>query len=156
MQKLQAMSRRLPEFRYVTTAVQYHHGCCNQASNYRGRKAPFIAEDLLNFIQKEAVDTQSLELRPNAVIYNNVMQAWAVSGLPQAPDKMDELLETMRKEGIVPDEVTYNILLRYWANRGAVDEIEAILKTERRRKDWLLVGRALSTGSLLLCKSGKH
>ena len=55
------------------------------------------------------------------------MQAWAVSGLPQAPDKMDALLETMRKEGIDPTEVTYNILLRYWA-KGAVEKIEAILR----------------------------
>jgi pentatricopeptide repeat protein len=72
---------------------------------------------------------KSTVLRPNVFTYNNVMQAWAVSGLPEAPDKMEALLQMIHQEGIVPDGATYTILLRYWGGKGEVDRIETILAT---------------------------
>jgi pentatricopeptide repeat protein len=57
------------------------------------------------------------------------MQAWATSGSPQAPEKINAILEEMRKNGIAPDVAAYNILLRYWCSKGAVDKFEAILET---------------------------
>ena len=127
LQKLQAMSRTLPEFRYNIVAVNLIMDVAIKQAH--PKKAPFIAEEMLNFVRKEAAETRNMQLRPDAFIYNNVMQAWAVSGLPQAPDKMDAFLQTMRQEEIAPDEVTYNILLRYWATKGAVEKVESILDT---------------------------
>lgn len=130
VQKLQTMSRTLPEFRYDIVAVNIIMDVVIKQAP--PKRAPFIAEDLLDFVQKEAAEMQSVELRPNVFTYNNVMQAWAVSGLPQAPEKINSLLQAMRKKGIAPDEVTYNILLRYWATLGAVNKVEPILETMKK------------------------
>jgi len=127
VQKLQTMSRTLPEFNYNIVGVGIIMDVLiKQAPT---KKAPFIAEELLNFVRKEAAEMKNVELRPNVFIYNNLLQAWAVSGLPEAPDKFDGLLQTMHQEGVPPNELTYNILLRYWCTKFAVDKIDSILET---------------------------
>jgi hypothetical protein len=35
--------------------------------------------------------------------WNNLMKFWACSGLPEAPEKMEGLVEYMRKECVDPD-----------------------------------------------------
>jgi len=126
VKRLQTMSRTLPEFCYNIVAVNIIMEVVIKQAPVE--KAPFVAEELLNFVRKEATEMKSMELRPNVYTYNNVMQAWAVSGLPEAPDKMEALLQMMHQEGIVPDEVTYTILLRYWANKGASAKLEEMLE----------------------------
>ena len=125
VQKLQTMSKKLPEFRYdIATVAIIMDALIQRAPRYR---APLDAEKLLTFVWKEAAATTKPDFCPNEFIYNNVIQAWAVSGVPQASEKMNALLHTMRQEGIVPTEVTYNILLRDWANKGAVDKLKETL-----------------------------
>jgi len=131
VQKLQAMSRTLPEFRYDIVILNIIMEVMIKQTP--PQKVPFVAEDLLNFIRKEAADTKTVELRPNVFTYNRVMQAWAVSGLPQASEKIDSLLGMMRREEIVPDMVTFSNLLRYWGGRGQVDKIETLLDTMKNK-----------------------
>jgi len=131
-QKLQAVSRKRPDFRFDKATIAIIMSVVIKQAH--PRKAPFVVEDLLNFLQREAAEKKRLELQPNAFIYNNVIHAWAVSGLPQAPDKMNSLIQNMRQERTALDSATYNILLRYWAGKGSVEMIEAILDTMKKER----------------------
>jgi len=124
--KLQAMSRMHAEFRYDIVAFNTIMDVAMKQAP--PEKAPFVAEDLLKLLRKHASETQNEELRPNVFTYNNIMQAWAVSGLPESAVSMDIFLHAMRQEVVVPTAVTYNILLRYWADKSAVDRMEAVLE----------------------------
>ena len=124
VRRLQTMSNELPEFRLdLDTLAMIMDGAIKPGPP---EKSPFRAEDLLTFLRE---DESLNELRPKADIYNKVIQAWAVSGLPEAPRKMEALLKTMGEERIITNEETYMILLRYWAKRARVDKVEAILET---------------------------
>ena len=113
--KLQKMSSMLLEFRYNIELVNMiMEVAMNQAPP---RKAPLIAEEMYRHAQKEAFDWYNAELQPNVLTYNYVLQAWAVSGLSEAPAKMDALLQHMREEGVEPDATTNSILQKLKTQR---------------------------------------
>ena len=45
--------------------------------------------------------------------WNQFMQFWATSGLPEAHDKMEALLQGMADDGITPDVVTWSIFAKH-------------------------------------------
>jgi pentatricopeptide repeat protein len=130
--KLQVVSRKRPDYRYDSATIAIIMFVV--IKQLHPRRAPFVVEDMLKFLKHEAIEKKRSELQPNAFIYNNVLQAWAVSGLPQVPGKMNSLIQSMRQERIALDTVTYNIVLRYWANQGAVDTIEFILEAMKKER----------------------
>ena len=76
-------------------------------------------------------------IKLNAIIFNQVLKAWADSSLPEAPDKMELLLQKMRTEGVDPDLFSYAIMLRFYGSfykkEGAVVKTEAILETMKQQ-----------------------
>jgi len=144
IQKLQKMLQELPGFRYnITTAGIIMEVLIKQE---HPRNAPLVAEQLLDFIQKEAVALKNTDLLPNVVIYSQLLKAWTDSGLPQTPQRIDEILRRMREQGIRPNVVKYNILLRYWAGKGSMERIEAIMqdmKNEAVKPNLLTLSQAI-------------
>jgi len=127
LQKLQTMSSLLPEFRFTSVTV----GIIMDAliKHIHPTKAPFPAEELLNFTRQEAARTKNIELRPDVILYSIVLRAWAVSGLPEAPKRVDALLESMRREGVALDIITYTIVLRFWAGQNNLPKVEGLLES---------------------------
>lgn len=124
MQKLTNMSKQYPAFRYnVFTISVIMDVAIKQAPH--PTMAPAIAEELLQFTKNEAARTQDVDLRPNLFLYNQVLQAWAASGLPAASERISHLVEEMGEKDIV----SYTILLRFWAERGLVNKVGATLDT---------------------------
>ena len=127
VKKLGAMANQLPGLRYHPSTI----GVLMDAviMNEHPRKAPFAAEEFLDFVRNEAAKTRNADLQLNAYVYSQVLHAWSKSFSPDAVDKMGALVQTMQNEGIAPTEVTFNIILRSLGRQGAVDKIEAILET---------------------------
>jgi pentatricopeptide repeat protein len=131
VQKLQTMSTLLPEFTYdIATIGMIMHVVIKQA---HPSKAPLVAEGLLEFVRNEAAAVtqkpKHLHLAPDAVTYGLILNAWAASMLPEAPHRMEALMDDMRSRGIAPNIVSYNILLRFWGGKGNVNKIEATVET---------------------------
>ena len=110
LQKLKNMSIHTPEFRYNTVTFGVILGVAiKQAPS--PKDAPRIADELLEHIKQEASRTNRKELKPNLVIYSQILHCWAKSGLPETGARLDAIFQCMRAEGLAPDTVAYTILL---------------------------------------------
>jgi hypothetical protein len=127
LQRLQSMKKVLPEFQYDILIVSIILDVT--LSRVARSKAPLVAEKMLKFVEEEASTRSDSSMRPNIYIYSQLLQAYAVSNLPQAAERMEDIVQKMRKEGISPTHIVYNILLRFWAGKGDTDQIDRILKT---------------------------
>jgi pentatricopeptide repeat protein len=133
-QKLQSMSARLPEFRYDTTTLgMILNVAIHEQQQQDPTKAPAVAEQLLDDMMKHKQQLQSFTLKLDAVLFTQVIKAWADSRLPEAPDRMELLLQRMWTEGVAPDLVSYTILVRVYANMGAVKKMEAVLESMKQQ-----------------------
>jgi pentatricopeptide repeat protein len=54
-----------------------------------------------------------------------------MSGLPEAPQRMDAVWKQMREQRVPANIITYNILLRFWCKQGRLDRIENMISTIR-------------------------
>ena len=135
LQKLQNMSALLPEYRYniVTVSMIMQVGIQQAPPN----NAPLVAERLLQFIETKATQmdndgdkSNGWDLKPDVYMYNMILNAWAKSKLPEAPQRMEALLTDMHRHGIAPNSVSYSILVRFWSGKeGDLDKLEEILGT---------------------------
>jgi pentatricopeptide repeat protein len=86
-------------------------------------------EDLLRQMKSEGVE-------PDVISWTQLMQAWAMSGLREAPSKMEELLERIKSQGIVePDVVMWTLVVKAWACSslpGTADKIESLLQRMKK------------------------
>lgn len=57
-----------------------------------------------------------------------------MSGLPEAPQRMDAVWKQMREQRAPVNIITYNILLRFWCKQGRLDRIENMITTIRDSK----------------------
>lgn len=94
---------------------------------------PILAQQMLEFVRNEHFRTQSPYLQPNAYLYTQIIQAWAISGHPDAEQSIQSLYRTMttttittstHTQSIQPTLVTYNILLRFYAQQKNIAEME--------------------------------
>ena len=133
LDKLRYMSTTLPKFRFINivTIGKILDVMIKQA---HPRMAPFVAQDLLESARTMADELDKPELLPNTFVHNIVLQTWAVSGLPQAPHRMDGILEKMRSEGFAPDPMTYNILVQFWTSLGIVNRVEGLLLSMKEER----------------------
>ncbi|KAL7562038.1 hypothetical protein ACA910_011081 [Epithemia clementina (nom. ined.)] len=80
-------------------------------------------------------------VRPDTVIFNAAIAAWASSGDPQCGTKADEILRQMQElhndvyHDCQPDVVTYNSVLSAWSRSG---HINAAVQAERILKEMIL------------------
>eukprot|EP00522_Entomoneis_paludosa_P006204 CAMPEP_0172446014 /NCGR_PEP_ID=MMETSP1065-20121228/5721_1 /TAXON_ID=265537 /ORGANISM="Amphiprora paludosa, Strain CCMP125" /LENGTH=669 /DNA_ID=CAMNT_0013197031 /DNA_START=295 /DNA_END=2304 /DNA_ORIENTATION=+ len=103
------------------------------------RRAQAILDRLLTET-KQPGDEDAV--RPDNVIFNAVIDAWASSGDPQCGSKAVELLRQMKDldEGLycdncAPDVVTYNSVLSAWSRSG---HINSAVQAERILKEMIL------------------
>jgi Pentacotripeptide-repeat region of PRORP len=127
IKKLQTMSTLVQGFRYnIKTISMIMHVVIKQADR---KKAPFVAESMLKFIKAEATKMNNLHLMPSSYSYNMILNAWAESKLPEASQRMEGILEEMRRQKLTLGTVSYNVLLRFWSGKGAIEKVEEIIGT---------------------------
>jgi pentatricopeptide repeat protein len=92
-----------------------------------------VAERLLDWAIENALD--SPRIRPNVVSFSSMMNAWVKSWRPEAPEKVEKLLDDMKRLhmehpawGVIPNQVTYATAIDAWAKVGRVDRAEGLLK----------------------------
>jgi pentatricopeptide repeat protein len=138
LQKLQNMSALLPEhFRYsIETMNIIMHALIRKEPPHR---APFVAEKLFDFIAADyaaRVEHGDTAMRPTSYTYNMVLQAWSESGLPDAPVKMEQILNAVHKENcsteIRSDDhaksfVCYKVCLLFWCKLKNIEKIDATM-----------------------------
>jgi hypothetical protein len=97
------------------------------------RRAPFIVEDMLNTILDANTDHR---FQPSLLrhLFNENMQAWAVSGATDAKTRINGLIDRMRKFDIKLDTLSYNILLRFYTGKKLYAEIENTLQVMKIKK----------------------
>jgi pentatricopeptide repeat protein len=144
--ELRQMNRILPAFQYDAHIMGIVLDVIVKTSE--PSKAPILAERFLKATQEEATKRRNKRLQPNAVWYSLLAQAWVISGLPEAPQKIEALIQTWpssldnnnnrhinntfeQRSNLVP----YNILLRLWASRGSVHQMERTL-TQIQERGW--------------------
>lgn len=74
------------------------------------------------------------KVRPDTVVWNVVLHAWATSGDPQAGSKARELLQEMKNLGFQPDTVSYNTVVSAISHSGhihAASQAEGMLQQMR-------------------------
>jgi pentatricopeptide repeat protein len=83
-------------------------------------EAPLIAESLL---------LQSFAPINTVHMSTQLLQAWALSGRREAGSKMMDILKfTMIEKNIIPNQVSFGIVLRYWGRHGAIGPMEHTIK----------------------------
>ena len=104
-----------------------------------GAEAAKRAQAILDrLLMKSKQQNDEDAVKPDTVIFNAVIGAWASSGDPQCGSKAVELLRQMKDldqglycENCQPDVVTYNSILSAWSRSGhmnAATQAEKILK----------------------------
>jgi pentatricopeptide repeat protein len=125
--RLLTMAQILPEFQLdnVTVAILF-----DAMLHFRPPlEKPHFAEHFLNDLwDKWRRNPQPALPRPDRNVYALVLLAWSNSKLPVAGEKIENLIGDMRTENVAFDEITYNIFMRYFAERGEQGKVESILE----------------------------
>ena len=77
-------------------------------------KAAQFAERMLEQMHQESRLNHRVE--PDLVTYNSVINAWSKSGLRDAGEKSQVLLQRMEELGLKPDTISFNAAISAWAN----------------------------------------
>ena len=106
-------------------------------------RAQFILKRMNEF--RKQIESQengseyAKELRPDSVVYNSVIDAWARSKNPIAATRAEELLfemeELQRMGGISPDTITYNSVINCHATSGHVNAAKAAERVMKKMED---------------------
>jgi pentatricopeptide repeat protein len=129
LRKLQQLSKKLPELGCdrVTYGI-IMDGIMHTAPP---ESAPQRMEKILQYLISKA--NMHPHLQPNAISFNQVLEAWAQSGSSDAESKMRDLVTMMHTRNVEPSTATYNILLRFWSDQRNMDEIDKILENMKRQ-----------------------
>jgi hypothetical protein len=107
-----------------------------------GAEAAQKAQNILDSLLMESKQGDEDAIRPDTVIFNAVIDAWASSGDPQCGSKAVGLLRQMRDldkglycDNCQPDVVTYNSVLSAWSRSG---DLNAAVQAERILKDMIV------------------
>jgi hypothetical protein len=137
--KLQTMSSTLPDtFRYDITTMTIIMQAIVQVEP--PSNAPIVAERLLDFIQIQSKLDDNDALKPDVHVYCLVLQAWSESGLSNASQKMEQIMDHIQHvysqyNPSMVEEISlvpYKIWIRYWARIGNVKKVEGIFHTIER------------------------
>jgi pentatricopeptide repeat protein len=91
-------------------------------------RAPLTAESLLEVMLRMRDKHKDISLSPNKVTISSILHLWSRSGLPEAPTRVEEHLETLKewykessdsdREDFRPDERVYAMVISTWAKSG--------------------------------------
>jgi pentatricopeptide repeat protein len=137
--KLHALSRKQTELRYETRTIGLLLDVViGTAEN--PQSAPELAEGWVQHLHSisETTNTTIPSIHRDVYTYSKTIQAWATSGRTDAPSRIDALWKQLQAEGIQLNEVTSNILLRFWGRHidhgVGVEQIRAILSHMKDQK----------------------
>jgi hypothetical protein len=129
--KLINVQEMIPSFQldYVTIRIIVSVAILSTSAS----RAPLIVEQMINTILDTKTDRH---VQPSLLrhLFNENMQAWAVSGVPDAKIKINELIERMQKNDIKLDTLSYNIMLRFYTSKKLYVQIENILQIMKIKK----------------------
>lgn len=130
-------SIRPTAYSYATVISAWAH---SRGGAEAAEKAEAVMEKMLKDWSKRGNDESAV--RPNAVVFNAVIDAWSRSGDPRAGTKAVELLDRMErlheKEGgddddLRPDVITYNSVINAWSGTaGCADAAKSAEEVFRR------------------------
>jgi pentatricopeptide repeat protein len=129
LQMMLRMSQYCPRFEYDISTVNVMLQVIIQQEP-DPNMAPLIAEHVLQYVLRR----KSRRLRMNVFTYSLLMNAWCASGLSKTPAKIDYYRQQMKLHRIKPTIVLYHGWMRYWGQRGAIDQIQQLVK-EMREND---------------------
>lgn len=108
---------------------------------YQARQAAMAAQALLEFAADQSQKLDCPRLRPDVVTYSQVIAAWTAAApfsniksitIARDDDEIPRRLQALVKDmydrfGLVPNPIIYTTLLRFWAERGSVQQVEQLL-----------------------------
>lgn len=97
-------------------------------------KAPYIAKQFVDYMEQEAKRKKTKAIRPNLIIYTQLIQAWAFSGLPQSAQEIEATWTKMKENGITPGVVACNILIRFWGRLENAEKLDETMKYMAKEK----------------------
>jgi pentatricopeptide repeat protein len=68
------------------------------------------------------------EIKPNTVIWCQILKAWKKSDSQDAPAQADAVLQRMRDQGVNPDRLVFNSLIHVHALKGNTNRSEDLLR----------------------------
>ena len=108
--------------------ITFNTVICAFARARKPREAEEILKQMME-ISREDSDARVEEVKADAIAFNTVLHAWAVSGIRGAPKRAQQLLDHMIRlyhagnEDVKPDVFRYTATLSSWA--AAKDEPKA-------------------------------
>jgi pentatricopeptide repeat domain (PPR motif) len=118
-------------------SVYTYSACINAFAKSNEPDAPIQAEALLKGM-KRSYEAGDMDVRPNVVNYNSVMNAWGRCKSAGAAERALHILNTMESEGVEPDALSYSLVVSAWAHSShpnATKQAEvALLEMEKWAK----------------------
>jgi pentatricopeptide repeat protein len=97
----------------------------NNNANNNGKQAPEHAEAWLRRMAEYGV-------QPNVISYSTVLDAWAKSPHPEAPDRAQAILDHMRTSKtnttLRPNAISYTTVMKAYARHGRAEDAERLLQ----------------------------
>ena len=129
---------------YLAPIVYTYSACLNAFAKSSDLDAPNQAETLLADMIK-AYEAGDMDVKPNVVNYNSVINAWGRCKKEGSSERASEILRTMEDEGVEPDAVSYSLVVSAWAHSSnanattlaeeALEEMEVWAKEKNREID---------------------
>lgn len=112
-----------------------------RAATNRGdpKLAPMFADQLLDRMLEESLEFPTMQ--PSTNTMNAVLHAWAKSGLPEAPEKVEHLFRVLCEQfetGVLdnpPDNSSYTALMLVWSRSERMDAASKVEDVLNRMKD---------------------
>eukprot|EP00979_Chaetoceros_neogracilis_P001878 scaffold341_cov235-Chaetoceros_neogracile.AAC.18 len=108
--------------------ITFNSVICAFARVQKPQEAEEILKQMMAISRKDN-EARADEIKADAIAFNTVLHAWAVSGIRGAPQRAQQLLDHMTKlcnagnDGVKPDVFSYTATLSSWA--AAKDEPQA-------------------------------
>lgn len=114
-----------------------YSACINAFAKSNEPDAPIQAEALLKGM-KMSYEAGDMDVKPNVVNYNSVINAWGRCKSAGAAERALYILNTMESEGVEPDALSYSLVVSAWAHNSqpnATKQAEvALLEMEKWAK----------------------
>lgn len=123
--RLCKLSDTLPGFRVDVRAFSIILGAAIDQSP--PESVAMTAETLLN-VALERAAKGNLDIRPNTVIWCQILKAWKKSDAQDAPEQADTVLKRMRDQGVEPDRLVFNSMIHVHALKGNTGRSEDFLR----------------------------
>lgn len=109
--------------------VYTYSACINAFAKSTDSEAPQRAQALLTDM-KRAYEAGDIDVIPNVINYNSVINAWGRCKKEGSAERASEIRSTMKDEGVEPDALSYSLVVSAWAhclNTNATKQAEVAL-----------------------------